>query len=345
MRTLAARARLARDLSLQSRAQCHKPTKLCGSTRCRCSSSPPRTSGRPLCSGRRSGRRGGSIALDIATSWSFRLSASSRVRTGRLLVEREPLAGGVWLTSRSRSPAVLPVALLRRREPRDFRRRAPGRSELESSRSGGRCGEQRLGRTDDPGAVARAVLERVEEIVGVELASPRARRRATADGLGLWSAGVERRELDWISRSAHRSRATSRRASRRRSSRPLRSRSTTRRASKIVSRRLVEATGAKSVAFVPLIANERVIAVLVVGTTSEHRAFTTEELALLQTLAAEAGARARPDAHRRLRSRRPSSASVSSRASRRAFAPSSTSTSCSASRCARPGRRSESIVA
>src|SRR5439155_10880117 len=59
-------------------------------------------------------------------------------------------------------------------------------------------------------------------------------------------------------------------------------------ASKIVSRRMVEATGAQSVAFVPLIAEERVTAVLVAGSVSKPRAFSSEELALLQGIAAEA---------------------------------------------------------
>ncbi|HWJ32269.1 MAG TPA: GAF domain-containing protein [Gaiellaceae bacterium] len=59
-------------------------------------------------------------------------------------------------------------------------------------------------------------------------------------------------------------------------------------ASKIVSPRLAQATDARSAAFVPLLANERVIGVLVVGMTSGLRAFSTEELTLLRTVAGEA---------------------------------------------------------
>ena len=58
-------------------------------------------------------------------------------------------------------------------------------------------------------------------------------------------------------------------------------------ASSAVNRRLVDSVGAKSAAFVPLIAHERVTAVLAIATTGECRAFTSEELALLQGLAAE----------------------------------------------------------
>ena len=55
-----------------------------------------------------------------------------------------------------------------------------------------------------------------------------------------------------------------------------------------VSRRLVDATGAQSAAFIPLISSDRVIAVISVATTTEKRVFTADELTLMQTLASEA---------------------------------------------------------
>jgi PAS domain S-box-containing protein len=55
-----------------------------------------------------------------------------------------------------------------------------------------------------------------------------------------------------------------------------------------VSRRLADRVGAKSAAFVPLIAGDRVLAVLCVATTGERRAFPPAEIAVLETLAAEA---------------------------------------------------------
>jgi PAS domain S-box-containing protein len=55
-----------------------------------------------------------------------------------------------------------------------------------------------------------------------------------------------------------------------------------------VSPRLERATGAKSAAYVPLISSDRVIAVISVATTEEHRAFSPDELTLMQTLASEA---------------------------------------------------------
>jgi PAS domain S-box-containing protein len=58
--------------------------------------------------------------------------------------------------------------------------------------------------------------------------------------------------------------------------------------SPLVSRRLANAVGAKSAAFVPLTVDERVIGVLVVATKSERKAFSPEELRLMQAVAGEA---------------------------------------------------------
>ncbi|HEY6459965.1 MAG TPA: GAF domain-containing protein, partial [Polyangiaceae bacterium] len=58
--------------------------------------------------------------------------------------------------------------------------------------------------------------------------------------------------------------------------------------SNVVSRRLVDATGAKSAAFVPLLVQDRVIAVISVATDDTQRVFSAEDLALMQTLASEA---------------------------------------------------------
>jgi PAS domain S-box-containing protein len=55
-----------------------------------------------------------------------------------------------------------------------------------------------------------------------------------------------------------------------------------------VSSRLARDVGAKSAAFVPLISDGRVIAVISVATTDDRRAFSNEDLSLMQTLASEA---------------------------------------------------------
>ena len=56
----------------------------------------------------------------------------------------------------------------------------------------------------------------------------------------------------------------------------------------VVNRRLADAVGAKSAAFVPLLVEERVTAVISVATLDEPRIFSTEDLAVMQTLASEA---------------------------------------------------------
>jgi PAS domain S-box-containing protein len=55
-----------------------------------------------------------------------------------------------------------------------------------------------------------------------------------------------------------------------------------------VSTRLAERTGAKSAAWVPILVEERVVGVVTAATISARRAFTTDEISLLQVLAGEA---------------------------------------------------------
>ena len=55
-----------------------------------------------------------------------------------------------------------------------------------------------------------------------------------------------------------------------------------------VSARLVERAGSQSIAYVPMLTEQRVIGVIVAACTSRQRAFTQEELAALQGLAADA---------------------------------------------------------
>jgi PAS domain S-box-containing protein len=59
-------------------------------------------------------------------------------------------------------------------------------------------------------------------------------------------------------------------------------------ASPLVSRRIANVVGAKSAAFVPLTVDERVIGVLVAATTARRRAFSPEDVRLMQAVAGEA---------------------------------------------------------
>jgi PAS domain S-box-containing protein len=59
--------------------------------------------------------------------------------------------------------------------------------------------------------------------------------------------------------------------------------------SSLVNPRLAELVGAKSGAWIPMVAEERVTGVLVAASTTEKRAFRPDELSLLQAFASEAG--------------------------------------------------------
>ncbi len=143
-----------------------------------------------------------------------------------------------------------------------------------------------FGGSEDAATIARELLVRVEPLVGVELSLLYVvdHEHGVASGLLGRDHG---RELDWFrsitvdldSEPSGVSTAVFEAA-------PFAVYDV--RASAIVSPRLAEATGARSAAFVPLVADERVIGVLVVGTTSGLRAFSSDELALLRTVAGEA---------------------------------------------------------
>ncbi|HEY5661790.1 MAG TPA: GAF domain-containing protein [Gaiellaceae bacterium] len=143
-----------------------------------------------------------------------------------------------------------------------------------------------FGGSDDAATIARELLVRVEPLVGVELSLLYVvdHEQGIASGLLGRDHG---KELDWFrsvtvdldSEPSGVSTVVFEAA-------PFAVYDV--RASAIVSPRLAQATGARSAAFVPLVADERVIGVLVVGTTSGLRAFSSDELALLRTVAGEA---------------------------------------------------------
>jgi len=222
-------------------------------------------------------------ALDIAILLVFPAFGLAALAFGIMLaIEREPLAGGVWTTFAVAVATGVPafVALLWRGQRRPLP--SHGR-ELESVAAISSA----LGRTDDPVTVARALLAEVEELVDVEIASLVLVAEDRKTGVGLMGR-LRGKELDWVPEvRIDLENEPSGVASAISEAAPFAVHDAP--ASKIVSRRLVEATGAKSLAYIPLITDEQVIGVLIVGSTSEHRDFTTDELTLLQTLASEAG--------------------------------------------------------
>ena len=143
-----------------------------------------------------------------------------------------------------------------------------------------------FGGSDDAATIARELLVRVEPLVGVELSLLYVvdNERCLASGLLGRDQG---KELEWFrSITVDLDAEPSGVSTAVFDAAPFAVDDV--RASTIVSARLTQATGARSAAFVPLLADERVIGVLVVGTTSGLRAFSGEELALLRTVAGEA---------------------------------------------------------
>jgi PAS domain S-box-containing protein len=230
---------------------------------------------------RRSAARGERSPATVSQLAFFPIVAVVAATYGIVLaVEQEPPVGGVWLTFALTlllgAPGLAALAL-----------DGPGAPDApaEDLRSRVKVSSA-LGRTNHPETVAAALLDQVEELADVELAVlfliDQDERLAT----GLLGR-VNGRPLDWVPETRidldtepsgvgtavfEASPFAVYNASE----------------SKIVSRRLVEVTGAKSVAFVPLVAEERVIAVLVAGSVSKPRAFPGEELTLLQAIASEA---------------------------------------------------------
>jgi len=170
------------------------------------------------------------------------------------------------------------AVVLRRRRPGAERRSSepPAADELAAGLAG----------AADARSVAAVLLQHVERLVGVDitalaLVAPDAR---TARGCLMRKDG---NELDWFREiEFDLEHEPSGIATAVFDGAPFAVFDTT--ASTKVSRRIVDAVGVRSAAYVPLIAQARIVAVLALGVTGERRAFTTEELNALDRLGSEA---------------------------------------------------------
>ncbi|MGN6431976.1 MAG: GAF domain-containing protein [Gaiellaceae bacterium] len=143
-----------------------------------------------------------------------------------------------------------------------------------------------LARTTDPEAAGRVLLDEVGSVLGIEFAALALIDEETGHATGLL-ARSEGRDVGWWRDIRLDLRdEPSGIASAYFQAGPVIVFDCA--SSPLVSPRLVEASGAKSGAFVPLIAEERIIGVLVAAPTSAKRAFSTEEVTLMQSLAADA---------------------------------------------------------
>jgi len=217
------------------------------------------------------------------------------ILAGVVLRDRHPIGGHVWVSFAATLIALVPALLflarwkergdllvtgLRAREAEDLVS-VRGR-ELEAVAAI----SEALARTHDPGTAARVLLDEVASVLGIELTA-----LALIDDEGTQARGLLARDrgedVKWFGdiRVDLRNEPSGF-ASAFFQAAPVVVFDCA--ASPLVSPRLVEATGAKSGVFVPLIVEQRVIGVLIGAPTSAKRAFSSEEVTLMQSFAAEA---------------------------------------------------------
>ncbi|MDX6504659.1 MAG: hypothetical protein QOE29_1784, partial [Gaiellaceae bacterium] len=211
-----------------------------------------------------------------------------------LITERRPLGGHLWsvlvIVVVARLP---PLLLLLRRSDRALLLARGARLREIEERSSARGRElhsvaeasSALAHARDELAVARVVVDALETLLAVEFASVTLVSEDGSEAHGLFARG-DGATLEWwpdirleVQTEVAGIAAAARDAA------PLVVFDA--HASRIVSRKLVEATGVQSVAFVPMISERRVLGVLALGPTREKRPFGDEELALTLALASE----------------------------------------------------------
>jgi PAS domain S-box-containing protein len=240
--------------------------------------------------------RGGAHPLDWAMVLVFPAIAFAAGVFGVLTVaERRPLGGHTWLSFAAALAALLPVLpiLIRWRE-RAFLARGVSRSLVAEERASSRDRELAavseisvaLARARGPLDVARPLAGHVARLlrvgfVGVVLVSDDG---GAAQGVYAETSGKP--AAWWVDTTVDLRGEPSGIARAYLDAAPVTVYDIAE--SPVVSPRLATLVGAHSGAWVPMITEERVVGVLVLATIDEKRAFATEELSVLQAVAAEA---------------------------------------------------------
>jgi PAS domain S-box-containing protein len=207
-----------------------------------------------------------------------------------VLVSGRPLASNGWVGLVAILAAFIPalvflavrgdVALKGGRRALD----AQGRDRLVRERGGASAFTGELSRAPDVEAIARLLVERTALLLGVEFASLTLVEGGRARGvLGL----LEGEEVPWWHELDLDLDEPSAIASAVFEAAPFAVYDVG--LSPHVNREIAQTVGAKSGVWIPVVADGRVIAVLAVATTRSRRAFSPEEVSLVQGLAAEAG--------------------------------------------------------
>ena len=238
----------------------------------------------------------GAHPLDWSVGFVYPAIASLAGIFGVLaFLERRPLGGHLWFSFAATVAAFLPVLpiLIRWRE-RAFLARGVSRSLVAEERASSRDRELEavseisvaLSRARLPTDVARPLAAQVARLlrvgfVGIVLVNEEG---TEAEGLYAESAGEpaawwQEMTIDLRMEPSGIARAYFGRA-------PVTVYDVEQ--SSLVSPRLATLVGARSGAWLPMIAEERVVGVLVLATTDERREFAAEELSILRAVAAEA---------------------------------------------------------
>ena len=244
-------------------------------------------------------QRAGLTANDLALALIFPCIGIPAAILGAVVYrDRAAFGGHLWLTFAASVIALVPVLVFVARwgdradqdAPGPSSREAEALEELASAR--GRELEavaataDALARTNDPEATGRVVLDQVGSVLGLEFTALALIDEEAGEATGL-VARNEGQDVEWWSEIRLDLRnEPSGIASAYFQAAPVVVFDCS--VSPLVSRRLVEAVGAKSGAFVPLIVDQRVVGVLVAAPTSGKRAFSSEEVTLMQSLASEA---------------------------------------------------------
>ena len=234
-------------------------------------------------------------ALDWAVGLVFPGVAAAAAIIGVLVVhDRRPLADQLWVSLAATLVALAPalVPLVRWRD-RASVLGGIGRARLAQERVLALNREleavtqisNALGRARDPVEIARPLVRQVCGLLGVAFAAVAVVDDDEGEAAGLYGEQDGKPAAWWSEVRVDLRREPSGIASAVFDAAPVTVFDVA--TSTRVSKRLAERVGAKSGAWVPMIAEERVIGVLVVVSTTEKHAFTHDELALLQALAAE----------------------------------------------------------
>ncbi|MBA3717711.1 MAG: GAF domain-containing protein [Actinobacteria bacterium] len=221
------------------------------------------------------------------------LAVLTSLVAGFVLVQGEPFGGHIWVGLGAIVLAALPplaVLVQGRRGTRLIGAWArSGEVEaraafLDRELDSVAAVSNQLARAREPVGIARVLLGQVASMLGVDLAL-----LVRVDEIGGEARGVlglsGGKELDWVRSLRLDLAEPSGIAQSVRERRPIAVDDAE--ASPIVHKGLVQQTGAKSIVFVPLLIGRKPTGVLVAVDTSRNRTFQRDEIAVLQTLAAE----------------------------------------------------------